>query len=290
VRSLVKALHTTGEIAPAPWSNLAFYIKPRTGNLMAVAAASGVGKSMFALNWVAKTPGPHLYVSLDTTLDDQAVRLLALTGHLTTEQITEGRDEDPAWAGLWSDHLSSLDTAVRFTDQPTNLKEIKEVVIAETEFFGRSPVVVVVDNVADLLEEEESASEYHRIFGGLRQIARDCNTMVMALHHLRRKPARFGSAEQDQGTKPVMKTDILYGGDREVQYLLGLWRSRPDILSCGVLKNRMGQADPSSNINVRLRADFAKGTVSEDAMLDYARPTPPPPEDDRRKREEWWQR
>jgi hypothetical protein len=289
VRSLVKALHFTGELAPSPWGNLAFYLKPRTGNLMAVAAASGVGKSMLALNWVAQSPGPNLYISLDTTLDDQAVRLLALTEHVTTEQVTEGRDEDPTWAGRWGDKLSSLSRTLSLgiTDQPTDLTSIKECIVAETERYARAPIVTVVDNVADLLEEEESASEYHRIFGGLRRIAKDCNTMVMALHHLRRKPARFGSTEQDQGTKPVMKTDILYGGDREVQYLLGLWRHRPDVLSVGVLKNRMGMADPSSNVNVRLRADFAMGSVTEDAMLDYTRPPEPPQDDDRRRREGW---
>lgn len=239
---------------------------------------------MFASNYTARTDGPHLYLSLDTTLDDQAIRLLGLHFNLTVSEIVEGRDEDhDAWAGQWTDVLTSLPNTVRFTDRPSTTKHVRERVLAETEFLGRPPVVTVVDNVADLLEEEEGPAEYHRIFGDLRHVARDTGTMVMALHHLRRKPARYGSQEQDQGTKPVMKTDVLYGGDREAQYIVGLWRNRPDVLSVGVLKNRMGQADPSSLVNVKLRADYARGSLVEDPLMDNM----PAPRDDDRRREEW---
>lgn len=276
---------------PVPWSNLAFHLKPRAGNLMLVAAAAGVGKSMLASNWmvgIVEQGLPCLYVSLDTSLDDQAVRFLSLTQRKTTAEIEQGRDDDhEAWVAAWSGVLSEYPhkRRLRFTDRPSTIRHIEECIVAETELAGRPPAMTVVDNVADLLEEEESAAEYHRIFGGLRRVARNTQTLVMALHHLRRKPARFGATEQDQGTKPVMKTDVLYGGDREAQYLLGLYRARPDVLTVSILKNRMGRADASSNLNVRLKADYEKGAVREDVLLDFASaPARREPEGDWRRR------
>jgi KaiC/GvpD/RAD55 family RecA-like ATPase len=288
-RGLSRALHFSGEPAEPPWPNLAWYLTPRTGNLMVVAAASGVGKSMFALNWTLRLAQQHLpclYVSLDTDYLDQAVRLLAATSHQTTEAILAGRDSDPsAWGDRWSGVLTDLcPPQLRFTDRPSTIRHIKESILAEAELFGRPPLITVVDNVADLLEQEEGPAEYHRIFGELRQVAKDTKTMVMALHHLRRKPARFGEHEQDQGTKPVMKTDVLYGGDREAQYVVGLWRQRQDILSVSVLKNRMGRADPSSNVNVRLRADYERALVTYDPILDAGVVSQKPAHDDDRRR------
>lgn len=258
---------------------------------MAVAAASGVGKSMLALAWTAAVQQPCLYVSLDTTLDDQAVRLLAQHTGMTSDEITAEHHHDPKkWAERWGIKLKELNLPLRFSDRTYSIKEIDHLVVAETEFWGRPPVITVVDNVADLLEEEESAAEYHRIFGGLRKLAKQRNTMVMALHHLRRKPPRYGVTEVDQGAKPVMKTDILYGGDREVQYLLGLQRLRSDTLRVSVLKNRMGMADPSSSIFADLRVDYSRSSLFEDPIVSYvsALKVPERTEDERRRREEGW--
>jgi len=273
-----------GDPVQIPWQSLAFYLKPRAGNLMAVAAASGVGKSMFALSWAALLHQPALYVSLDTTLDDQAARWAALDSQRTTDELYSDME-------FFRSKVKELERTMplRFCDSTYSLKQIDHLVVAETEFWGQPPVLTIVDNVADLLEEEESASEYHRVFGGLRKIAKERRTLVVALHHLRRKPPRFGQQEVDQGAKPVMKTDILYGGDREVQYLLGLWRPRNDQLRVSVLKNRMGMADPSSNINVTLRADYSRATLTEDPMSSYLGAIHV--DDDRRRRdEEGWLR
>lgn len=292
--ALSRALHLFGEPAPPPWPNLEFYLTPRTGNLMVVAGTSGTGKSMFAHNYVLGLAqrGHHcLYVSLDTTFDDQAVRMLSNLTRTETAEILAGREADPrAWAERWGRELDRLMPAgVRFTDRPSSIEDIEESVRAEAELFGSPPLLTVVDNVADLLEEEESAAEYHRIFAGLRQVAKRNRTLVMGLHHLRRKPPRYGEKEKDQGTQPVMKTDVLYGGDREPQYVLGLFRARADVLTVSILKNRGGRADPSSNLNVRLKADYERGTVAHDPMIDVIRPTYKKTPDPLLVERRWWE-
>lgn len=288
MRALVKSLRHLGEPVPVPWDNLSFYLKPRVGNLMAVAAASGVGKSMFALAWTVSSRVPSLYVSLDTTLDDQALRLLSQVTQQPSDRIAEGQHSDPpGWAERWGTKLKELDLPLRFADTAYTLKDIDALVMAETEYWGRPPAITVIDNIADLLEEEESAAEYHRVFGGLRKIAKQRQTMVMALHHLRRKPPRYGVTEVDQGQKQVYKTDILYGGDREVQYLLGLHLPRSDTLRVSILKNRMGMANPSGGVGCSLKVDYSRATLTEDQMRDSL-PAKAAEQYDRRREEEGW--
>lgn len=267
MRDLARSLRLSGRPVPVPWTGLAHWIRPRAGDLMLVLGSGGVGKSAFALEWAISTPAPTLYVSLDTSLVDHGIRLSARTIGITVEQVQEGHDEDPvAWSETWGEYIASLPYQTRFCDQTDTVREIDELVRAETEYWGEPPLVTVVDNLSNVLEKEEGAGEYRRALAGLHKVGKQNDTMVMALHHLRRQPPKKRVTENDdnddEGTKPVHLEDALYEGDKEAQFVLGLWRPQWNRMAVGVLKNRMGEAARNGALHTSLYADLKRMRIT----------------------------
>lgn len=263
MRDLARSLHATGRPVPVPYRSLSNMVRPRTGNLLLVIAAGGVGKSAFALDWATSLGSPALYVSLDTSLVDHGVRLLAKHTGKTTDEIELGHDEAPKqWAEKWSTVLEDVQVPTRFCELSNSAREVHELVAAESEYWGEVPKLVVVDNLMDLVEAEEGASEYRRILGDLKRTAKEFDTLVMVLHHLRRKPPKAGKNkdedEDDVSTHPVNLDDSMYEGDKQAQYVLGLWRPQWNRLAIGVLKNRMGQARRNGALHVSITSDLAR--------------------------------
>lgn len=264
MRDLARSLRLTGRPVPVPWRGLGRWVKPRGQNLMLVLAAGGVGKSAFALEWALSLGHPCLYVSLDTSLVDHGVRILARDTGLRVEDIQEGHDDDPDdWSATWGDVLSELDYPARFCDIAQTAREVDELVAAETEYWGDAPLLVIVDNLGNLLEKDEGAAEYRRVLRELHmRVAKKHDTLVVALHHLRKLPPKQSRKDEDdedleQGTKPVKLSDALYESDKEAQYVLGLWRPEPKRMAVGVLKNRMGPASRTGRLHTTLDADLA---------------------------------
>lgn len=235
---------------------------------MLVLAAGGVGKSAFALEWASRLGAPSLYISLDTSLVDHAVRLLARHTGVTVDSVQSDHDDDPeAWARKWGEHLTRIDLPARFVDGATTAREVREAVQAETEYWGEPPAITIVDNLANILEHEETASEYRRILRDLHRTAKDHDTLVIALHHLRKRPPRArGKADEeewDEGSIPVHLSDALYESDKDAQIVLGLWRPSWNQMSVGVLKNRMGPMDRNGQLHTTLRADLARMELAD---------------------------
>ena len=264
---LIRSLSLSGRPVPVPWRELGRLIRPRTQNLLNVIAAAGVGKSIFALEWLARTNALGLYISLDTALIDHAIRLIARSTNNTVEQVQEGHDADPtAWANRWRPTLEELQMQTRFCDRTMVARTVGEVVAAEAEYWGEPPLITVIDNTMNFLEKEESAGEYRRVFHELRSVAREQDTLVMALHHLRKKPPKAmkdDDDDQDEGTQRVRLSDALYDADKEAQFVLGLHRPIPSLLNVGVLKNRMGPSSSQGRLEVKLSANFERMSISE---------------------------
>lgn len=261
MRDLARSLHVTGRPVPVPWRHLAQWIRPRTGDLVLVLAAGGVGKSAFSLDWVMRLNAPALYVSLDTSLVDHGIRVLARSTGASVEDIVKTSDTDPtAWAKTWGSQLEDIDEPVRFCDRAYSVREVDELVVAETEYWGDSPTMTIVDNLSNLQEREEGAGEFRRILAGLHRVAKERDTCIMALHHIRKKPAKASKKDdeepEDEGTMPVHLSDALYEGDKEAQIVLGLWRPVWNQMAVGVLKNRMGPASRVGSMHTTLDADL----------------------------------
>lgn len=264
---LARSLWSTGQPVPVPWPQVGRYLKPRTQSVMIVLAASGVGKSTFALDWVLELDEPALYLSLDTALVDHTIRVIARSTGKTTDEVEAGYEDDPkAWAERHYDHVRSLPYRVRFSDRNMKVETIGELVAAETEYWGESPKLVVVDNLMNLVENGESAAEYRRIVGELLRIAKAHHTLVVGLHHLRKKPAKSVKDDEDdddEGTRPVRLHDSLFAVDQEAKYVIGLWRPDDWSMKVAILKNRMGMASANGKIQLGLSVDMSRATVKD---------------------------
>lgn len=267
MRSLARSLRSTGASIPVPWPLLARWIKPRPGHLVVALAAPGVGKSTIALDWALKAQIPSLVVSLDTSLQDQAVRVAAHISGQTTARILE-EIEAAIHAGTpidWADYLEQQDTLVRFTDVVRTVEELDELITAEVEYWGEPPFVIL-DDARSLLAGEDSAPGYKALFRDLHRLAQDHDCVVLTLHHITRGDAANGDVA------PTMASG-LYASEHDVQLSLGLWRPEPDKMAVAVLKQRMGPATPRGTAAIVLNVDLEHSRLSE-ASVPFAAWTP----------------
>lgn len=267
MKALARSLQTleAGEVLDFPWPSLAAEVKPRPGNLLICLGAPGVGKSTFGLEWtkgLLYQDQPVLYLSLDTPLHDQAARFSA-SWHGNGVTVQDVQDQPTGWAE-WLAAQRTEDgrpLPLRFSDVLMNVDEVQELVEAESEWFGRPPALIIVDNASDLLDDEESRSSFMRLFRALDAIAKDTGAVVLALHHIRRGGSQDPALSN--GLRAPTMTDGAFAGEQKAQAVLSVWRDQPGVFRVSVIKNRMGESDPSGGKFVSLGCDLARSTLWE---------------------------
>lgn len=230
MKALARSLAKQGEPLPVPW-NIPVRLYP--GTLIELLAAAGVGKSMFALNWavhLAELGLPVLVHSTDTAYNDQAKRVVAMTQGIPTEEVDRNLD-------AWMRWLENSMLPIRWSEIPVDSATINELVLAETEYLGRAPALVVVDVVSDLLTEEESLGAYRKIFASLKRLSRKHNCAVLALNHVKVGYAAGGASMVEMSDEPYRV------GGQISQIGLGIWREGDSTNRLGlhVWKNRTGR-------------------------------------------------
>lgn len=238
MRNVAEALRRLGKEAnvPMPWRTLSGVLHPLRGNMAICLAEPGVGKSAFSLNWAASITQPSLVLSLDTDLASQAVRLAAMTSGTPMDTIKQ----DPE---VWADYLERKVKMVRMYDLSISSNELYGLLEAETEYWGHSPALTVVDNIGNLVRDG-SFEDYRRAFSDLHRVAREFDTFVLALHHVRRNTNRGP-------LRPTMASGQ-YTGEQEAEIVLGLFTEARDRLQVSILKNRSGQSDPNGEMHYPL--------------------------------------
>lgn len=227
-------LRRSGSSLFVPWE---LGIQPVRGNLLVAFGPPGVGKSLFGLNWALSLPVPSLIVSLDTDLHTQAQRAVGILSKTPLRLVR-------AFPTVYARYLESKVNGCRIVDLQLTTKEINELVIAEEEYHGVVPSLVVVDNVSNIVKDT-SYESYRNAIVDLQKIARMRDTTVLALHHVTRGAAREERLTLHSGQ---------YSGEQEAEIVLGLWREGERI-NVGVLKNRNGRADPSGRLTFPLVLD-----------------------------------
>lgn len=252
MQTLDKSLKEITDVLPIPWANLGARITPQPGNLVVVAGAPGVGKSAFSLYWAVKSGVPSMVISLDTDLATQAQRTVAL---LTGQPLGVVRDDIETWQRFLAARVGTLPMVL---DVPINASELEDAAGAFEEYYGCSPRFVVVDNLRDVIEGD--GYEGHRnAFRTLKALARKLSCTVVVLHHLNR------TSDGTEGYKALKLTDMQYDGEKDPEFVLGLWKIRDttwgeakEYLAVGILKNRFGTADPRGYDRILLDVDYER--------------------------------
>lgn len=242
MRSLIRHLRREYKAIPVPWESLAGVVRPGPRHLMVVIAAPGVGKSALSLSWALRSK-PALFFSWDTDLRTQGLRIIASLKDRTIREVEQDLPREIPW-------LESQDLPVRFVEQYMDIDEMEEVIRAEREYWGQPPALTVIDNLRNLVREE-SVESFSGTLTQLQKIARRQDTAVMVLHHVKRGPSANGDVRP-------RTSDGLYAGERDAEFVLGLWREH-DRFFISVLKNRLG---PDGQ-DVRLEADLERMRFTE---------------------------
>lgn len=245
---LVSALDDDREGLEVPWPSLAALLRPLPGSLIICLGAPGSGKSLFSLSWCLRCPRPSRLISLDTDSLTQGARTVAaLTGVSTHDVLSNPRQ-----------YVEALEVAMRsrpmrVLDRQINPRELDELLEADSLYWGQTPAFVVIDDVSKFLTGERGFDAYDEAFARMHAAARAFNTVILALHHIRRS-TRVG-VTTDFAANPIGLSDGRYGGEYEAEMVLGLWRPYPLLARVGVLKNRYGPSAPDGSLFADLSVD-----------------------------------
>ena len=261
---LADAVRDWTEGISCPWASLAAKVVVRPGGLVLVIGAPGALKSMFALNWALSMSAPSLYLTLDTSKQMQAVRVISNeTGH-SLHQVYSDMDDSgrrPDWV-TW---LEGFDEGsfMKMTSTPVTPVEVGDTVSAWTEYWGEVPVMTIVDDISKM-KGVRDYQDYDEAVIELGRVAKKRNAVIMGIQHVNR--------DGEDATKRPRLRAMKYTGEYEAAYVLGLWRPQPMVLRVSVLKNRTGEDDPNGNVYAALHADAPHVLIREQTHAESLAP------------------
>jgi replicative DNA helicase len=242
---------SAGEPIPTVFQTLAGEtVHVRRGQFTLIAAAPGVGKSVFALSLVLKAEVPGFYFSADTDAFTTYLRSGSMfTGYRTCdiEAAVEGKQTQQIDALLERKNHIRFDFSGRI-----EVDILEEELKAYASVYGEWPHVIVIDNLSNLHIEDApegyQALEYACDY--LHELARTSGAAVLALHHV--------TGSFDDGTTAVPLSGLRGKVSKVPEMVLTLHRDASvgtdeiGSLYVSVVKNRTGRADPSGGFSIPL--------------------------------------
>jgi replicative DNA helicase len=220
----------------------------RRGQFSLVAAAPGVGKTLFATNLCLRTAVPSVYFSADSdewTVRQRACSILAGTPLTAVEQQLG----DEGWDSYYLAALRASDHVDWCYQTDIDVDFIVARLFAHTEMRGEYPQLLVVDNIGNaVVDQDNEGSELRATCRELQRIARATNAHVMALHHVK--------GVKESGDKPIWLGDLLYNLGKIPEVVLGLHREAGGVCLT-VPKQRGGKA----GMTLQLGIDYTTATV-----------------------------
>ena len=187
----------------------------RRSELSMIAGEPGAGKSTLALAMALRMQVPTLYLSADTNAHTMAERpeyardKLALANHI-----------------YWS------------FDSAPNLGDLDDEVTAIEEMLGRSPELIVVDNLMDVsMDGGEEFGGMRSAMKELKFLARDTNAAVLVLHH----------TKESYNSDPCPPRSAVQGMVNQLPALILTVGQQSGLMAVASVKNRYGKATPSGN-------------------------------------------
>ena len=264
MRTLVRSVGRAsigGEPLPSCFKSFeASKIIIRRAEVSMFAGAPGAGKSTLALAIALKTNVPTLYISADTNAHTMAMRLIAMAGNMSQQMAENLLKKDPDKANeilLLNNHLFWS-----FESTPT-LKDLDDEVSAFETVWGRSPTLIVVDNLMDIaMDGHEEFQGMRAAMKELKYLARDTNAAVLVLHHTK---------EGFEGY-PCQSRSSIQGLVNQIPAMvltIGQMKQGDDNFLCvAPVKNRYGKADQTGNNYVTLSFN-PESMHLDDVMIRY---------------------
>ncbi|MCG5459601.1 AAA family ATPase [Micromonospora sp. PSH03] len=235
---------SAGDPLPTVFKTLAAEsVHIRRGQFTLIAAAPGVGKSVFALSIALRAGSPAFYASADTDAFTMYLRAGAMvTGWQTgdIENAVEHRNTSAVDAHLEKLNHIRLDFSGRI-----EVDALEEELQAYAATYGEWPHSIWIDNLSnlDLPDAGEGYLALEAACDYLHELARETGAAVVALHHV--------TGTFDDGITPVPMSGLRGKVSKVPETILTLYRDATTgtdeigrLYVCPV-KNRTGKADPS---------------------------------------------
>jgi energy-coupling factor transporter ATP-binding protein EcfA2 len=267
LRRTIRKSEVGGEPLPAP-----FQVFERAGIVLrraevtVIAGTPGAGKSSIALHIAARLKQPTLYFSADTNAHTMAMRLISMSGKMTQQAAENLLKNNPDIAERILADNAHLYWS--FESSPS-LKDIDEEVAAFETIWGRSPTLIVVDNLMDVaLDGFEEFAAMRQIMKELKFLARDTNACVLVLHHTQEGSQGYPCQPRSalQGKVAQIPAMVLTVGQQMLPNGIDSY------LCVAPVKNRYGRADQTGQTYVQLSFDPERMYL-EDVVRDYTQET-----------------
>lgn len=229
------------------------------GDLVMIAAASNVGKSIVSL-WVATKSGvPTLYFSADSGPVTQVGRLVSMETDLTA-----GQAKALVKNGGHHEILNSSKIEFSFQGSPDLEFDIGPEIQAYYQQYGEDPALIVFDNLTDIVTGQNADDPFaglETLLSQLHKLARDTGACVIVTHHVK---GEFGN-----GDVPVPQNGIKGQVSRVPNVILTLYKvpgvleGQSDTLMICPVKNRDGAVDQSGNRAAAVEFDAANMRLIE---------------------------
>lgn len=242
MKSLARSLQNLGDPVPFPYPLPADI---RRGDLVMLLAAPKVGKSTIAVDWAVRVAArglPVTYLSTDTRITEQAIRVIANLSGETKAAVKDRLD-------YWSGWLTGVGYPLRWSAGGFSSADLWELLEAEREYFGRYPEMLVVDVAFDLLRGQEDAGSARKVFRDLHKLGAQTGTLILALHHVK-------AGDSANGNTFVSMADGMYQVHMVPETVITAWRGNAGMVSMHLAKNRSGM--DGQTIQVAVDFDRAK--------------------------------
>lgn len=247
----VRVKGVVGQRLQLPWPSVSNLVKMHTKEIVIVGGAPGSGKSLIAINLAMAVDYPVLYIAQDTPASVVARMVSIEKGWDLEKSMKE------LYSGKAADELSAVmrekHSNIMIERRPVNVERIENMLSAIEEWQGKTPPLVVVDNLIDMRVEGSTHADmsfFTKTLPELKFLANEKNTCIMLLHHVVR---RGENSSAGRGTAPLTLNDLYFAGEREARLVLGVWNNGQDALHLQVLKQQDGASSADGNIQVDLK-------------------------------------
>lgn len=221
----------------------------RKGQFTLVAAAPGVGKSVFGMALALRSGVPGYYASADTDAFTMYLRAGSMFTGWRTNDI-----EAAVSGGMTAEvdaHLEKVNH-VRFDfSGRIEIPSLEEELKAYAMTYGEWPSLIAIDNLSNIDMDGDGQQALENSCDYLHELSRETGAAVIALHHV--------TGPYDDGITPVPLSGLRGKISKVPEMVLTLYRD-PSVGLSGLgslfvcpVKNRTGKADPSGGWSLPLR-------------------------------------
>jgi predicted ATP-dependent serine protease len=221
-----------------------------------VAAAPNAGKSMFALVYAIRANVPTLFFSADTDTSTVMMRAsAALSGH-TQVTVEQNLNSNPSY---YKEYLQNVSHIQWVFESSPSLDDIELEIKAYVELYGRTPELIIIDNLMNVVAESDNEwAGLRAIMMELHDMARKTEACVLVLHHVS-EASEYGSP-----TMPPPRRAV-HGKVSQLPALLLTLGYDPSqgLLRVASVKNRFGPHTADASEWAALFVNFAACAIGD---------------------------